>query len=815
MKKKNLVILLIIPFIISLLGIATINTTFNLIENDILSIDWNYNDMEAFRLREDEYPLNATPVIQSKYPPSLGNDLVWSVENKNKDESVHAQVIQRGSSYFLKTLSVGEVYITVSNSKGTVFRQMTGVIYDNGAIIVNAKASSSQNNIDNVLYYGQYNLVDGKKERATIEYDISTVPEDLFETVSIKEMSSNIDMNLEDGLVTVYSPGLSKVVLTCGNEMIAKDVTIEFGVVEDGINVYTYEDLLYCTNRSENGEPMVLRKSFESLENAYNMINGEVVLVNGKPSLKNENVELFGNYDVKTKKFSFESEVYSFTTKYNTEYIEQWNYFASRNFRYDPIDTTILAGLRVQQDVYGNGFTINLHNLTYPYAEREVTDDNGNIQYVPVLTEDNLFRGPLSFYTLGDPNTMPLITAYGQDNIGVYLDGDDIVVNDVFIKNCDYGNNLANLDTVGTVLEVDGDNISITNSRLANGKHIIRSYSSINLNLDNCMLSDARNFLIEFGNNEYLKIDDNAVKTFNTLGNSVTDSISNYFNITNKDENYGNSLINAYVGASFNDKNKMKEALLSMQEALNDVSKLEGNYKGSATINDCIFYRSGIASIVFETLFNGPYLYSNSPSIIGEMFGSLSVDDVPMVPLEPKNVSGASYPVKVNISGDTRFYDYKQTDTLDLTGLIDENISEFANDLYDQDIRLITIDDIFPLKSLLYEKAGASMINDSDARYINIPIAYYGGGANLSTVSFEGYEHYDKLSSTISVDLVDGYLELPSGSDLISIMRNLMVKTVTTVIGFDPFKFVCTDGSGYLFKETPSVSLLKENAKGA
>ena len=57
------------------------------------------------------------------------------------------------------------------------------------------------------------------------------------------------------------------------------------------------------------------------------------------------------------------------------------------------------------------------------------------------------------------------------------------------------------------------------------------------------------------------------------------------------------------------------------------------------------------------------------------MFGSMDIDNVAMVPLEPSNVSGASYPVSLNITGDTRFYDYKQTDKLDLSGLINENIS--------------------------------------------------------------------------------------------------------------------------------------------
>ena len=63
-SKKNLVVLLIMPFAISILSFTAINMTFNLIDNDILDIDWNYNDNEAFALINDAYahPLKATAI---------------------------------------------------------------------------------------------------------------------------------------------------------------------------------------------------------------------------------------------------------------------------------------------------------------------------------------------------------------------------------------------------------------------------------------------------------------------------------------------------------------------------------------------------------------------------------------------------------------------------------------------------------------------------------------------------------------------------------------------------------------------------------
>ena len=82
MKKKNLIILLLIPFLIALLGVVTLNTTFNFIDNDILSIDWDYEDVEAFKLSSELIPLNAKGVNEKNYPAGAGNALTWSIENK-------------------------------------------------------------------------------------------------------------------------------------------------------------------------------------------------------------------------------------------------------------------------------------------------------------------------------------------------------------------------------------------------------------------------------------------------------------------------------------------------------------------------------------------------------------------------------------------------------------------------------------------------------------------------------------------------------------------------------------------------------------
>ena len=50
------------------------------------------------------------------------------------------------------------------------------------------------------------------------------------------------------------------------------------------------------------------------------------------------------------------------------------------------------------------------------------------------------------------------------------------------------------------------------------------------------------------------------------------------------------------------------------------------------------------------------------------------------------------------------------------------------------------------------------------------------------------------------------------GEFLIESLKNMMLKSVTVVTGFEPFRFVVMKGNGYLFDKTPKVSDLIENA---
>lgn len=784
--KRNLIILLLIPFLLTLLGIVTINTTFNYISNDIIDINWKYDDIEAFEIQGNRYLLEATGVSEKDYPASAGNDLVWSVQNKDGSTDNIAIIEQVGSRYYLKTLGIGEVIVTCSNQKGNISRSFTALIIDGTYVLIKSVISSSQNNIDPNIYYGSYDLEESEKVDAKVEFKIDTNNKAIFDDLYVKEQTDGIDVDLEKLTITIKqnANSIESFTLDSFENEITNNPTFTMNIVNGGVNVYTYQDLLDCTNNSLDGEIVVLRKSFESLNNYQ--------------ASTSNNVAMFGI--VNSKKFDFSNDVYRFKTTMCTDYIDSWNQNSTQK-----ISSDIICGLHVQKDFYGNGYTINLHNLTYPTAVTEVISQTGEIVKVPTLASSDLFRGPLPIYTLGNHNNTPLIEAFGQDNIGMYVEGNDILINDLNLKNCDFGNVLSNLRYTGTVLETNGENIKIKNSKISNGKNVIRSYSSMNAIIENCMISNAFNFLVSVGCNEYISIDEEIEHDFIDLdGNMITSKVKDFLQV----DAVGDEILNNFIIEQFSDKAKMRQCLLSIQKSLNNELLIANQFRGTMEIIDTMFYRSGIASISIDTMFNGPFIYGGVPSYVSSLLELLNVNYI------PDHIGGLSYPVKVDVKGSTKFYDYKTNEGLDISGLINENISVFASEVGDQigmDYNgTITIDTIFPLKSYLMANCPKYMVLDQ--AYINIPIAFYGGSLNMSVVNIDTLDMNDKLTAEIRVDLLDKYLDLKS-NNVYGMLKNAMMKCVTIVTGFEPFKFICTDDSGYLFGQTPQVSELIENAK--
>ena len=817
------------PFAISILSFTAINMTFNLIDNDILDIDWKYNDNESFALINDEYAhkLSATAINDRNYPTA--QQLVWNVYNADEGDLVnHAEIVTRGKDSFLHTLSVGNVVITVSNDKGNVQKKMNAIIYSGNVIVFNTKDKSSQNNVDSTIYYGEYDLnSQGSKERSSFEYTITSECLNKDSKAVLKACSSNLDVDESKSKVKFKAYGDAYLTFGFDSPAYTETTTYTFKIVKNGVNVYNYDDLMKCTNKNKSGgEIIVMRRNLESYSNTY------ILDANGRSTgaKKNAETELFGNYN--NNKYSFKNDVYQFETKYNQEYIKQWNEFARTHSGYKPVSNLVNVGIHVTKDFYGNGYTINLHNLTYPYQTMSVIDQDGNTQVIPQLSDDNLFRGPLPYYTLGDPNNMPLVTAYGQDNIGMYVEGNNITINDLVIKNCDFGNNLANLDTVGTVMEVYGSDITVKNSRLSNGKTVFRSFGdkaneNHNIVLDNDMISYSRNFLVATGNYNFNKVDGSRSYQFvHEDGHRQMRNIDEYLRAnTEGGKSDGDKALENYLMGV--DQGYLLETMRSVQAGL-DLKKPADRYYGDLTIKDVQFYRSGISSIALESLFNGPFLYNATPTLVGEIFSKAEgmLDNSSLIPLLPKEVGGISYPVELHLSGATKFYDYKTTDLLDINGLVGQNISDIIGTYEPEYANLITLDKIFPIKNILLENGqkNGALYNKNGSNNINVPIAFYGGGINYSRVTCDDTFIYrqhlicaneeDNNIDSIDVDFLESYSKLPHvDGGVMANAANIVLKCVTIVSGFNPFKFTLTKGDGYLYNEAPKVQDLINNAK--
>ncbi len=821
MKNKTLPILLIIPFVVALLAFVSIIALNNTVASDILGIDWAYLDSMAYKVDElNPIALNATARVDSSLILAPGNELTWSVSEINGSDTNKAKVENSNGNYFLYALEEGEVKVTCSNVRGTVSRYFTATIYENGTITINDKHPRSGNSIKGKRTYGMYDFVYDSleedkydKKPAEINFDSKVYFEtDIGQEVTLVDKSSNLDY--ENGKIIIRGSGDSYFTLASKEQSWIKG-TYEFEVIDGAYNIYSYDDLLMATNLSSVGEKAVLQVNLESLQNTFVYAHGGY----NNAKLK-ENTELMGHYDWKTKEFSFSSEVYRFETTYNHEFIDQYNEKMGTDFKAE-----VLSGIHVQQDFYGNGFSLNFHELAYP--THGSIGDNGKL----MPGDKDLFKGPLPFVTIGPLEGSFMVKALGQDNVGLYLDGDNITLDNVLVSNTNNVDEMYNLTYVGSVIDVHGKNNKITNSIIQNGKTAIRAFDADGFILDNCILKNANEFLLKLGSNDIAKPNEEKKVKYTVHNETVDKTMGQFFGNTEAKSGTADSIYSAFIAGAFGghesssgnkymdlikqyvtdaykdySDDEMKELLAYCQNALDNAEYASD--PDHMKINNVNFYNSGIFSIAFESSFNGGYLYSGLPSPIQMVLQILGGS------IAPNKIGGTSRPIDLEISGNTNFYDWKDVDSIDISSLIDENISSMASSLAQKDITM-SIDDYFPIKKMLkaslkemgglYEKDGKS--------YVNTKLAYYGGGLNSSTWNISSLTGENDFSSTIPVDLVKANI----GNEFISDTWYIQIfaKAVLMATGTHPFKFITNDKVGTetpaLFGKAPQIKDLQDN----
>lgn len=805
MKKKTIAALLVAPIVVSLLTYVTVTVLINNVAVDISDIAFGYRDNEGFKISDESYPLVATAVYdENQIIKDESKTLVWEVENPEAEEVCRIEEDGEGN-FSLLALSEGEARVTVTNETRTKAKSFTAHCYENGVILINDTMPSSGESLASQRRYGQYDLEDGKKVPSQVQLDVEVLVDGKETAYEIEEITDNIRYDAKSERLTLLDGGEARFTFASIVDDSIRG-SYSFEIIDEGVNVRSYDDLLLCTNKSKEGEVVVMQTSLGSLRDTY-LYDLDA---DGNPVYRDEyrssTMRLFGHYDFQSEKFSFDEEVYRFESTYATDFIDQYNAWKGN----EEVSKLLVAGVHVQKDFYGNGYTINLHNLAYP--------NNGSYQVVgggSLLApgEGDLFQGPLAFVSLGEIGPKTIIESFGQDNCGFFVDGDGIDLVDLRLQNTDNQSNLYDYFYTGSVVDIEGKDNTIRDCVLQNGKNVVRAFSSDGLLIDNSILQNAGEFLLYLGNNEHNDVDRSKKISYSMDGQSHEYDFSSFM-----DRNYDEKNPETMETADYNitqaltsgiDSSAYLPFMQGMQEALDNTDGYydkDGNVLGTkVTVQDTFFSTSAVYSIAFDTLFNGGYLYNGMPSMVS----SLLEDMV----LAPKDIGGTSLPVHLDLVGDVRFYDWKTVESMDLSGLILQNLSTLASQVGDLDID-ISIDDFFPVKPLLSDLLSNTPLmyrdQESGKNYFSSNVIFYGGGNNLSSVSFDGVED---MSDEIDIDFASAVMKgtyAPQGD--FGKYFAVLAKAVVAVTGTHPFRTYVNgpvSGTPEYFGKTPSIQDLR------
>ncbi len=369
-------------------------------------------------------------------------------------------------------------------------------------------------------------------------------------------------------------------------------------------------------------------------------------------------------------------------------------------------------------DFFGNGYTLNGEYITNTLDGADIANDWG------------VFRGPLDFVA-AEPNKQKLAAVKAQDNIVFLTRKDDVVIDNVVLKGCDdesiYDNNELNLsllNNMGTTLEIMSD-AKLTNSRVMNGRTVVRvfgrdginrksgvnvSAEKINVEIDNCILQNAREFILKIGTNRSL------------LAPSETNLEPMFANASGVPyENSNSPLCDEYINDDYFVNNYV----------LTDV-----------ILKDSTLRTSGLFTIGMESHFAGPLLYdSASDGTFGKLLPGW------------KDLAGTSYPAILHLVGDVKLADWKNLENIDSSTLIET----FKQDGGFAQIAKWLALDINKMLQLVQSKGGEQYKNIIDVidgkNYVHGGIAFYGGGRNYSILDASQYtfERMNQYNVNISI----------------------------------------------------------------
>lgn len=332
--------------------------------------------------------------------------------------------------------------------------------------------------------------------------------------------------------------------------------------------------------------------------------------------------------------------------------------------------------IEFKNHVYGNGFEINADKFT------QCKDATG----LP-----KIFKGPLNFVAISSASVK------GQDNISFLVRTDKVLINNVVLKGCsddslleeDGQFNLSKLNYVGTTLEI-AKSAKLLNSRVSNGRTVVRIFAGgstmgspvvedksafnvqdekINVHIESCVLSNAREFILKIGSNRALKQTSEVQRKLLDINRNPYSP----YGESNKTDKY------------FNDN-----------YLINDV-----------TLKNSVLETSGLFSVGMETHFSGELLYD----------GVLETW---------KGCAATSYASALRIVGDVKMLDWKNLSNVDSSTLIE--VTGEANDWLSMNVAEMMKEVAWQKP----KECGDIILNVGGTEYVHGGIAFYGGGYNYS-----------------------------------------------------------------------------------
>lgn len=417
---------------------------------------------------------------------------------------------------------------------------------------------------------------------------------------------------------------------------------IRLRAVKDGRNVGNYEELKTVT---EAGHIVVLTN---------NVMLG--VKIDGKAM---DEVEL-------------KKDVKKFTTTYDKTYLEN----LEKSGENGVVNKYVQYLIEFKNHVYGNGFEINADKFT------QCKDATG----VP-----KIFKGPLNFVAISSASVK------GQDNISFLVSTDNVLINNIVLKGCsdeslheeDGRFNLSKLNYVGTTLEI-AKSAKLLNSRVSNGRTVVRIFAGgstmgspvveveaafnvqdekINVHIESCVLSNAREFILKIGSNRALKQTNEVQRK---LRKEKDNEYYSPYDESNKTDKY------------FNDN-----------YLINDV-----------TLKNSVLETSGLFSVGMETHFSGEFLLG----------GTIT---------KWEGCAATSYASALRIVGDVKMLDWKNLSNVDSSTLIE--VTGDANPWLSMNVAEM-MKEVAKVKS----ECRDIILNVGGTEYVHGGIAFYGGGYNYS-----------------------------------------------------------------------------------